>query len=225
MNAGRTFPHRSLRTRRRVRRFEGMSGEPKTSDPALALLRRWQEQHDRDALDELLRLEVTTLAERLRRRGDPLLSASASASDLAQEAVVRMLARTTPPKFEEPAQLRAYLWTAAWRLLLNRVQGAARRMTRLSSSGSQSQSLADALSTSSGLAGVLKKEQSLAVDVALELLPPDDAQILELVYFEGLPIAEAAERLGIQRSAADMRLTRARRKLATKLVEWNDVIG
>jgi RNA polymerase sigma factor (sigma-70 family) len=136
-----------------------------------------------------------------------------------------MLARTTPPKFEEPAQLRAYLWTAAWRLLLNRVQGASRRVTRLSSHGSESQSLADVMATSDGLAGVLKKEQSVAVDVALELLAPDDAKILELVYFEGLPIADVAEQLGIARGAADMRLTRARRKLATKLVEWNDVIG
>jgi len=202
-----------------------MRGDPKTGDPALALLRRWQEQGDRDALDDLLRLEVATLADRLRRRGDPLLGASASASDLAQEAVARMLARTTPPKFEEPAQLRAYLWTAAWRLLLNRVQGASRRVTPLSSRGSQSQSLADVMATSDGLAGVLKKEQSVAVDVALELLAPDDAKILELVYFEGLPIADVAEKLGIARAAADMRLTRARRKLATKLVEWNDVIG
>jgi RNA polymerase sigma factor (sigma-70 family) len=202
-----------------------MPGDPKTSDPALALLRRWQEQGDRDALDELLRLEVATLADRLRRRGDPLLGASTSASDLAQEAVARMLARATPPKFEEPAQLRAYLWTAAWRLLLNRVQGASRRVTRLSSHGSESQSLADVMATSDGLAGVLKKEQSVAVDVALELLAPDDAKILELVYFEGLPIADVAEQLGIARGAADMRLTRARRKLATKLVEWNDVIG
>jgi RNA polymerase sigma factor (sigma-70 family) len=202
-----------------------MPGDPKTSDPAHALLRRWQEQGDRDALDELLRLEVATLADRLRRRGDPLLGASTSASDLAQEAVARMLARATPPKFEEPAQLRAYLWTAAWRLLLNRVQGASRRVTRLSSHGSESQSLADVMATSDGLAGVLKKEQSVAVDVALELLAPDDAKILELVYFEGLPIADVAEQLGIARGAADMRLTRARRKLATKLVEWNDVIG
>jgi RNA polymerase sigma factor (sigma-70 family) len=81
------------------------------------------------------------------------------------------------------------------------------------------------MATSDGLAGVLKKEQSVAVDVALELLAPDDAKILELVYFEGLPIADVAEQLGIARGAADMRLTRARRKLATKLVEWNDVIG
>ena len=206
-----------------MRRCFIMPVESNPADPALALLKRWQEERDRDALDELLRLEVSSLAERLRRRGSPMIGPSQSASDLAQEAVTRMLARTTPPRFDEPAQLRAYLWTSAWRLLLNRVQGAARRVTRLPST--HSQSLADVLATTGGLARVLHREQSLAVDVALELLPPDDAKILELVYFEGLPIAEAAEKLGIARAAADMRLTRARRRLATKLVEWNDVIG
>lgn len=204
-----------------------MGDVPKPSDPALALLRRWQDSRDLEALDELLRIEVATLADRLRRRGNaggvPMFRPSQSASDLAQEAVTRLLAQSQPPKFDDPKQLRAYLWTAAWRLLLNRVQGASRRTTRLSSSGSQASG--DAVTKSDALSGVLRREQSLAVDVALQLLPPEDVAILELVYFEEVPIAEAAERLKITRSAADMRLTRARRRLAGKLVEWNDVIG
>jgi RNA polymerase sigma factor (sigma-70 family) len=200
-----------------------MSDATNVPDPALALLRRWQEADDLEALDELLRLEVATLADRLRRRGNAMIRPSQSASDLAQEAVTRLLSQSQPPQFDDPKQLRAYLWTAAWRLLLNRVHGAARRSTRRSVSGSQA--LGDAVESSGGLAGILRREQSLAVDVALHLLAPDDAAILELVYFDDVPIAEAADRLKITRAAADMRLTRARRRLAVKLVEWNDVIG
>jgi len=197
------------------------------TDPGLELLRRWQDAKDVDALDALLRLEVSALADRLRRRGGTMIRASQSASDLAQEAVTRLLERETPPLFEDPRQLRAYLWKSAWRLLLNRVGSASRRVTRLSSApgGSESRSLGDVLTTSGVLSGVLAREQSLAVDVALQLLPDEDIGILELVYFEDVPIADAAARLGITRAAADMRLTRARRRLAGKLLEWNDLMG
>jgi DNA-directed RNA polymerase specialized sigma24 family protein len=95
-------------------------------DPAAALLRRWQESHDADALDRLLRLEVAELATRLRRRGGDLLRPSQSASDLAQEAVLRLLQTESTPVFDDPRQLRAYLWKSAWRLLLNRLGKAGR---------------------------------------------------------------------------------------------------
>ena len=60
-------------------------------DRSMQLLKRWQEEGDVDALDELLRIEVQEIAARLRNRARGMLRPSTSASDLAQEAVFRML--------------------------------------------------------------------------------------------------------------------------------------
>jgi RNA polymerase sigma factor (sigma-70 family) len=191
------------------------------TDAADDLLQRWQDHDDREALDELLRLEVRTLADRLRRRAGQQLRPSVSASDLAQEAVFRMLRQKDSPQFGAPEQFRAYLWKSAWRLLLNRLEK--RPVQRLSQADSEEGD--PQLAVTGGLSGVEKRERSLALDLALNLLPSDDQQILRLIYFEHLDVPASAERLGIQRGAAEMRLTRARRRIATKLLEWSDVIG
>lgn len=47
----------------------------------------------------------------------------------------------------------------------------------------------------------------------LAQLPHADREILERVYIDAVPIAQAAEQLGISRNAADARLFRARQKL------------
>ena len=53
-----------------------------------------------------------------------------------------------------------------------------------------------------------------ALELALNLLKPEDQEILELVYFRHQPVGEAATKLGVARAAIEMRLTRARRRLA-----------
>src|SRR5690242_15439230 len=97
-------------------------------DRAVALLRRWQEQGDIDALDELLYVEVSVLKSRLRGRsaGSPV-----SASDIAQEAIARFLDVDGVPRFDHPRALRAYLWTAAWRLLAKRLRTPERHAMRI----------------------------------------------------------------------------------------------
>lgn len=47
----------------------------------------------------------------------------------------------------------------------------------------------------------------------IDRLSGRDREILELVHVEGLTITQTAERLGIERNAADQRLYRARRRL------------
>lgn len=190
-------------------------------DEARALLERWQRDQDRDALDRLLRLEIRALADRLRHRAGRQLRPSVSASDLVQEAVLRMLRRKEAPQFEAPEQMRAYLWKSAWRLLLNRLER--RPVHRLSQI--ESKEVGSQLAVSAGPLGIEDEERNLALDLAMNLLPPDDQEILRLFYFEHLDIPTAAERLGVQRGAAEMRLTRARRRLASKLLDWADVIG
>jgi len=191
-------------------------------DPAHELLRRWQEHDDVDALDQLLRSEVEVLARRLRSRGRGRLRPSVSASDLAQEAVFRLLRLDDVPEFHDPRELRAYLWTAAWRLLLNRSQRPGRSPMTLSQA--QSCELAVALHGAGGGTTVERDDQALALNVVLNLLRPEDREVLDLVYFQHVSIEAAAERLGVQRAALEMRLTRARRRLAEKIVGWSELI-
>ncbi|MCY2959318.1 MAG: RNA polymerase sigma factor [Planctomycetota bacterium] len=197
---------------------------PEDADEAArALLSRWQEAGDVDALDELLRGEVEVLARRLRARAGGPFSASMSASDLAQEAVFRYLRLEDAPEFEDPRALRAYLWTSAWRLLVNRLQRPGRDVVRLSDS--ETTSLSGVFGTTGGFRGLEQAEQRTALEVVVNLLKPEDREALGLVYFQGLSIDEAAKRAGISRGALDMRLMRARTRLAERLVGWADVVG
>jgi RNA polymerase sigma factor (sigma-70 family) len=183
-------------------------------------LRRWQEEADTDALDELLRFEVGVLKQRLRGRptgGDP----AASVSDLAQEAVFRFLRLDSAPHFEEPRQLRAYLWKAAWHLLVARVRESG-RVTRLS--GSESGGLDGLAQTTGGIGALERREGGDALRLVVHLLRPVDREILELVYFDELGIDGAALELAVDRSVANTRLVRARRNLGQKLLKWSELI-
>jgi len=191
-------------------------------DPSARLLERWQQDGDVDALDELLRIEVSRLAARLRGRARGMLRPSTSASDLAQEAVFRMLRLEDAPEFTDPRELRAYLWSAAWRLLINRTR--ARGHDALPLSQAQSGDMGLVLAGGGGVSQAERADQNAALNVVMNLLRDEDREVLELVYFKHLEIEQVAQQLGIQRSAADMRLSRARRRLAEKMVGWSDVV-
>lgn len=190
---------------------------------ARTLLARWQESGDEDALDELMRAEVETLARKLRARAGGPFSASMSASDLAQEAVLRFLRLEDAPEFDDPRALRAYLWTSAWRLLVNRLQRPGREVVRLTDS--ETTSLSGVFGTTGGFGVLEQDEQRTALELVVNLLKPEDREALGLVYFQGLSIEEAARRAGVTRGAFDMRLLRARTRLAERLVDWADIVG
>ncbi len=186
-------------------------------------LRRWQDSGDPDALDELLRTEVKILAGALRRRGRDALRPSASASDLAQEAIYRMLRLEDPPRFEHPKQLRAYLWNAAWRLLVNRMRSRKQDVVPLDHAATAE--LDSVLKTTGGMRDLEKSEHADALNVVIHLLRAEDREILDLVYFRHLEIEAAAKQLGITRAACDMRLSRARRRLAERMLDWADAMA
>ncbi len=191
-------------------------------DPADELLERWQTQGDREALDQLLQLEIQALARQLRSKVGGSLRPSVSASDLAQEAVVRFLKRETPPQFDHPRQLSTYLWRSAWRLFLNRVGSSAPAMGRVTRGDTSA--LDQVMHTTGGFSSIENEERSVALKLALNLLSPEDQDVLTLVYFQHKKTPEAAEALNISVGAAEMRLTRARRRLAMKLADWAELI-
>jgi RNA polymerase sigma-70 factor, ECF subfamily len=189
-------------------------------DPS-ELLRRWQEAGDRGALDELLRSEIRTLKQVVLARGRSMTTASASASDIAQEAVLRLLRLEDPPRFEDPRELSRYLWVTAWRLLLQRV----RRPYRRKNSFDQVQtSQLPALSAEES-AALEAREAASALDLAMNLLPDADRDVLHQVYFEGLKLADLARSSGVSESALKMRVARARQRLSALMAGWEDMIG
>jgi RNA polymerase sigma factor (sigma-70 family) len=196
--------------------------EPGPPSETSVLLRAWQETGDVEALDRLLREEVETLKRRMRSRIGQDLAGSAGISDLAQEAVLNLLRVGSPPAFDNPRAFRAYLFKAAWRLLTARLGSRARRPVRSLPTGSALQN--DVAAASAGTTPLEARERDHSVEVALNLLPEEDRDLLFLVYFEDREISVAAQQLGLTRDAANMRLVRARRRLAEKLKGWRELI-
>jgi RNA polymerase sigma factor (sigma-70 family) len=196
--------------------------DPASTDPRGPLLRRWQESDDRDALDALLRLEISALKDQIRMRGKSLLGTSVTATDVAHEAVLRLLSLEETPEFADPGKLSGYLWMTAWRLLLQRLRKPLRTVGRMDPTDS-------ALADQSWFAAPGTSEQpsdaEIAVEVAMNLLSEEDRAALKLVYFEDVDRPDAASRLGLTADAFNMRLVRARRKLARKLDEWTQLVG
>src|SRR5262245_27580288 len=96
-----------------------MPANPDPPDPSAELLRRWQEDGDPEALDELLQIEVGLLKHMIRGKRSNL-AGSASTSDIAQDAVIGLLKTKSAPNFSDPRKLRGYLWRSAWHLLVKR---------------------------------------------------------------------------------------------------------
>src|SRR6187431_1959585 len=155
-------------------------------DSAAELLERWQRDGDREALDSLLRVEVLTLKERLRARGRSMLGTSASASDVAQEAVLRLLSLEDAPQFDDPRAFRGYLWTAAWRLLLQRIRKPNLPVFQLDTTGSQGANAFVARMTTASGGG--RQDGVAAVGLALNLMTDDEREVLKLVYFDDLKL-------------------------------------
>jgi len=199
-----------------------MGERPGDVDPSARLLERWRERDDRDALDDLLRIEVGILGHRLRAR-QARLPPALGASDVAQEAVLGLLKVREAPSFDRPAELRAYLWRSALRLLAAHYERAGARLERLDSSASRA--VGEALATSGGFSAIEDDERTLALDLTLHLLEPDEQRILSLVYFEQRSLENAAERLEISYEAAKKRLARARARLAAKLGAWSELVA
>lgn len=194
--------------------------EPETSE---GLLQRWQETGDPDVLDRLLQIEVGVVKAMIRGRGRSMLK-SLAATDVAHEAVLGLLRVKTAPKFDNPAALRGYLWTSAWRLLMARLEKRGKRPLRLDG-GTSTQGMQGFLATTGGMENAQDSDRRVALDVALNLLKPQERDVLTLVYLEEMEIPDAAEKLGISKDAANMRLVRARRRLAEKLASWAELIG
>jgi RNA polymerase sigma factor (sigma-70 family) len=192
-------------------------------DPSAPLLRRWQDSGDADALDRLLQIEVGVLKHMIQGRRQGPLAGSAGTSDIAQEAVMGLLKTKERPKFSNPAALRGYLCRSAWHLLVKRYEKQQRMPLRVDLDDTLE--LEGKFASVAGLRNMDRAERAMAIGLAMNLLSREDRELLRLVYFEDREAMAAGEQLGLSRGTTKSRLVRARRLLATRLVEWTEIIG
>ncbi|MBI4881312.1 MAG: sigma-70 family RNA polymerase sigma factor [Planctomycetes bacterium] len=192
-------------------------------DERLELLRRWQEQGEEEALDGLLRLEMPELKSRLRGKGRTIVTSPGSVSDVAQEAVLRILQVGELPRFASPKAFSAYLWRTAWRLLLDRLR--LRRAPPVSIDSGSSERVIRALEKSRGESPAERDEAQTQIAFVLTLMPPPDRRILELRYFREMSFRQIGVELGLDPDTARGRLSRAKLRLAKKLKEWRQILS
>lgn len=170
-----------------------------------SLLRRWQVDGDRHALDQLLREELPKLRARI-QSGDPgLLGASVGATDAAQEAAHRLIEREEDLSFEGVAPLRSFLWTTARHYLIDRFRRRRRREPL-----EDPELIQDERSVARS---DVDTDSAIEVLAALRRLSFADREIIELVYIHQHTLESAAKELGIAKDAARMRLARAQERM------------
>jgi RNA polymerase sigma factor (sigma-70 family) len=176
-----------------------------TAPSSDTLLRRWQGDGDRQALEQLLRIELPRLRDRLARNDQSLVGASVGATDAAQEAAHRLLDREEDLKFEGVGPLRSFLWTTARHYLIDRFRRRRRR--------EELEEPDKLLDKDSGVSLPSDIDPQRELFVALRSLSFPDREIIEMVYMREHTIESAAKELSIAKDAARMRLARAQDRL------------
>ena len=145
---------------------------------------------------------VRALARRLVRE-------PAAAEDVAQETLLAALA--TPPRdVEDGRRLRAWLG----KVTHNQAHLATRRNMRRRW---REECVARQERVGSAAEGVVRSSVTLQLERAVQDLDPTSRRVVQLRYFESVPIAEISGQLGISENAVRKRLWRARKQLRSRL--------
>ena len=133
-----------------------------------------------------------------RRLADQRRNGTLDTTELVHELYLRMGSRPAL-RFREPAQFFAYAARAMRHLLINR----ARDRLRLRAGGQWNRVTLD---EHNAQLAIDTAEQALALDAALDALEQTDeraARVVELRYFAGLSLEQAATTLGLARRTID----------------------
>lgn len=193
------------------------STAPMTDDPEQTafLLQRWH-GGDRSALDELLSRNLEWVEGFVRRRLGPVLRAREETVDVVQDAVIDIL--TYGPRFvvDDRQRFRALIG----RLVENNLRDkhdyhTAQRRHPEREEDALSRTVLRLGETPSQV--VQREERAELTRLALELLNPQEREILTLREYDGLAFAEIAAKLQVTESGARMRYRRAVPVLARKI--------
>jgi RNA polymerase sigma-70 factor (ECF subfamily) len=177
---------------------------------------------DTDALRALVTENLPWIEAHVRRRLTPQARGYGDTQDYVQEALLEALRDGPRFSVENPAACRALLA----RIVENNVVDRIRWLQR----GRRDRRRERALPTDSVLAldapqravtetpeRADKNEQQAWLRLALELLDPDDREVIQLRDWDGLTFPELGKRLDVSEEAARKRYLRALPKLAQKL--------
>ncbi|MGC1272823.1 MAG: sigma-70 family RNA polymerase sigma factor [Planctomycetaceae bacterium] len=176
---------------------------------------------DDDAIGTLLDRQRGRLLRMIAVRMDPRLAARLDPSDIVQEVLIEAAGRL--PDFARSRPLPLYRWLR--QLGFDRLVELHRRHVRTQKRavGRETVPLPDRSSillanrlidTGTGPGGkLLRKELRERVRAALDLLDPDDREILVMRHIEQLSVAEIAALLGVSQGAVKMRRLRAIERL------------
>jgi RNA polymerase sigma factor (sigma-70 family) len=191
-------------------------------DPSIdALLQRWH-AGDREALAEIVQLELPFVREHVHRRLGDRLRERAQTEDFVQDAMVDVLRNGPRFAIAGRAQLRALLA----RIVENVLCDAHERAGAKKRGGGRDQALPSdsvlerdrpARSVTSPSEAAQRGERAAWVRLALELLEPEDRRVVYLRQWLDLPFEEVGARLGLSPDTARMRFNRALPRLAQKL--------
>lgn len=192
-----------------------------TADDTRELLQRWH-AGDRAAIEALVTRDLPWIRDYVHRRLAGVLRLRGETMDYVQDAVLRVLAYT--PRFltDDRGRFRALLA----RIVENDLRDAHEHHMAACRSPAKERPLGTdsvldldrpaAPVTQPGERAARDEEQAW-VRLALELLPPEDRQILLLRQWHELEFAAIGAQLGVSEDAARMRFQRALPRLAHQL--------
>jgi RNA polymerase sigma-70 factor (ECF subfamily) len=184
-------------------------------------LRQWHEG-DRQGLKSLLELHLPWIREQVHRRMGPVLRMRGETGDYVQETVVSIL--QYGPRFivSDEQHFRALLY----KIVENTLKKQYRRYTAKRRDLNLDRPLHSdtvlwldppdgEVQTPSRI--VAQKEREEWIRLGLELMEPEDREIIDLRQKDDLSFAEIGERLRITEGAAQMKHTRTVRRLVRKV--------
>ncbi|WP_295116531.1 sigma-70 family RNA polymerase sigma factor [uncultured Chitinophaga sp.] len=131
--------------------------------------------------------------------------------DIAVDTLVKLW--QLPTRFESAGKLRGYLFTLARNASLNYL-----KHQKVRAQSEQEISETEVLVDSRAEALVVESDLMRIIYQEIARLPQAYREVVELLYIEGMPSAEAAEKLGISMDNLRQRKGRAIKELKTELV-------
>jgi RNA polymerase sigma-70 factor, ECF subfamily len=136
---------------------------------------------------------------------------AATAADVVQDSVVRCWRKLAD--LREEAKFASWLATTVRHLATNAVRSPVRRMKLVGHDALDRHPVADSADA------VRDADDAEQLRQAIGALDPISAAVVTLKYYENLPSKQIAELLDLTPAAVDMRLTRARNELKTRLMQ------
>lgn len=185
------------------------------------LLQRWNDGDER-ALQELLKLHLPWIQSHVSNRMGGLVRAKEDTQDVVQDALVEFLRYGPRFKVSNEAHLRFLLGRVAENLLRDRHDFFTRR--RRSTARERPLPEDTVLELDAGSRDSVRPDRALEkkqwqawVRLALELMNPEEREVIVLRQWDELEFAQIAEKIGGTADAARMRFQRALPKLAQKI--------